>query len=122
MRPMQEWLDHPDNQAQYLRIVDDVHQEMREGKHRVPGSPLNPRQIDPDSMERELNSRKSALTEQLIAEAPDEYLDEWDLQMRRERYADPDEEDLEEPPHDWDIEIANRLAQWGMAVADLKRK
>ena len=42
--------------------------------------------------------------------------------MRRERYADPDEEDLEEPPHDWDIEIANRLAQWGMAVADLKRK
>ena len=95
MRPMQEWLDHPDNQAQYSRIVDQVWEEMREGKHRVAGSPLNPRQIDPDSMERELNSRKSALTEQLIAEAPDEYLDEWDLQMRRERYADPDEENLE---------------------------
>ena len=61
----------------------------------MPGSPLNPRQIDPDSMERELNSRKSALTERLIAEAPDEYLDEWDLQMRRERSADPNEEDLE---------------------------
>ena len=35
------------------------------------------------SFEAERNQRKSSLIEELIKEAPDEYLDKWDLQSRQ---------------------------------------
>ena len=52
--------------------------------------------LDPDAAQAEINWRKSSLTEQLIEEAPDEYLSEHDLKMRRQRYepaADEDDDD-----------------------------
>ena len=36
MKPIQEWLEPPQNRALYSAIVEDVQAEMRAGKHRIP--------------------------------------------------------------------------------------
>ena len=92
-RPIQEWLNQPQNKALFDKITEDMNQEYAQGKYRRKDEP---NVIDPDAFEAERNWRKSSLTEQLIEEAPDEYLSEHDLKMRRQRYepaADEDEED-----------------------------
>lgn len=78
-KPMSQWLDHPCNRVMFDRIEDRMNQMKSQGK-------FNDRRgnLDPDKMEAERNQRRLSLTEQLIQEAPDEYLDEWDLQSRRE--------------------------------------
>lgn len=48
------------------------------GEFNRPGT----RQLDPDAAEAWRNQQKLSLTEQLIQEAPDEYLSEWELECR----------------------------------------
>ena len=81
-KPMIEWLEHPDNQAMFEEIEDQMILMKSRGEFNKPKG--NPRgNLNPDAFEAERNQRKASLIEQLIQEAPDEYLDEWDLQSRR---------------------------------------
>ena len=77
-KPMSEWLEHPDNQVMFEAIEDEMSLMQSRGEFNDPSGSLNP-----DKFEAERNQRKSSLIEELIKEAPDEYLDKWDLQSRQ---------------------------------------
>ena len=77
-KPMSEWLEHPDNQVMFEEIEDEMILMKSRGEFNDPSGSLNP-----DKFEAERNQRKSSLIEELIKEAPDEYLDKWDLQSRQ---------------------------------------
>lgn len=77
-KPMDEWLNQPRNQRMFEQIEDDVHLMYREGRFNDPQGSL-----DPDKYEAERNQRKLSLTEQLIQEAPDEYLTDQEIKDRR---------------------------------------
>ena len=77
-KPMSEWLEHPDNQVMFEAIEDEMILMQSRGEFNDPSGSLNP-----DKFEAERNQRKSSLIEELIKEAPDEYLDKWDLQSRQ---------------------------------------
>ena len=77
-KPMSEWLEHPDNQVMFEEIEDEMILMQSRGEFNDPSGSLNP-----DKFEAERNQRKSSLIEELIKEAPDEYLDKWDLQSRQ---------------------------------------
>ena len=77
-KPMSEWLEHPDNRVMFEAIEDEMILMQSRGEFNDPSGSLNP-----DKFEAERNQRKSSLIEELIKEAPDEYLDKWDLQSRQ---------------------------------------
>ena len=77
-KPMTEWIEHPDNEAAFEMIEDQISLMQSRGEFNDPQGNL-----DPDKFESERNQRKSSLIEELIKEAPDEYLDKWDLQSRQ---------------------------------------
>ena len=78
-KPMSEWLEHPDAQVMFEEIEDQMTLMQSRGEFNNPGG----KSLNPEAFEAERNQRKSSLIEQLIQDAPDEYLSEWDLQSRQ---------------------------------------
>ena len=90
MRPMEEWLNSPQNKELMQRIRRQVWEEAQQKpvpeEYRIQFT-NGEYERDPMKIEQEINFRQSSLREMLMAEAPDEYLDETQLEMRRERQA-----------------------------------
>ncbi len=90
-KPMIEWIEHPDNQAMFEEIEDQVYLMKSRGEFNNPGG----KSLNPEAFEAERNQRKSSLIEQLIQDAPDEYLSEWDIENRNRQYESDTATNLE---------------------------
>ncbi len=77
-KPMRQWLDHPRNRVMFEEIWSQLTLGKSQGKFNDPKGNL-----EPDKMESERNQRRLSLTEQLIQEAPNEYLREEEIEDRR---------------------------------------
>ena len=80
-KPMREWIEHPDNEAMFQGIEDEITLMQSRGEFNDPSGNLNP-----DKFESERNQRKLSLTEMLIQDAPEEYLSEWEIENRNSQY------------------------------------
>ena len=76
-KPMIECIEHPENQAMFEEIEDQVYLMKSRGEFNDPQGNFNP-----DAFEAERNQRKLSLTEQLIQEAPNSYLSPWEIENR----------------------------------------
>ena len=77
-KPMRQWLDYPRNRVMFEEIWSQLTLGKSQGKFNDTKGNL-----EPDKMESERNQRRLSLTEQLIQEAPNEYLREEEIEDRR---------------------------------------
>ena len=84
MKPMQEWLNQPQNVKLIQEVRSDLLNKWAKERPTFLAMTSDPNRLDPERLESQVALGEAAVREILAANAPDEYLGPGELEHREE--------------------------------------